>query len=194
MHVRTRVRSFHRRRLVRGAALIVAVVASMAMSECPVSPDAANCGDLASDAWASSSPNLQQTDNAYRDGGQAHFDWGHDISGMCVESPESDNKATFQVNLTSVTPDVNLEGRVYHAAFIQPYKTILRVSSNATTFSGTVEDIGLRQGNPNGSPASVSLELHLSFNSSGNIDADAAKARELVAGFTVFTDYRKATK
>jgi hypothetical protein len=194
VHVVASVRRVFTRRLFRGAALSTAVFASMAMSECPVSPDAAACDGkrVASYVEGDEFDPLPTPYNAYRDGGQAHFDWGMDISGLCVEAPESGNYSRFVVDMYSGSDfrDFNFEGRVYHAPFIRPYSALLRVASGQTTrFEGTVHDIGLRQGNPNGSPASISVELHVSVNSSGNIVADQARVLEAIRKISIETYY-----
>jgi len=133
--------------------------------------------------------------NAYRDGGQAHFDWHHDVFGLCVESPEDDNVAKFSVlgseALLNLLPTG--EGRVYHAPGIQAYTGQLTpLVTSQVLLRGEVRNIGLRQGNPNGSPATISVELHLSMVSSGDLSFDIVRLKDLISSLEIATTYRRA--
>jgi hypothetical protein len=89
---------------------------------------------------------------------------------------------------------VDFEGRVYHAPGIRPYTAplVLESGTSVRTYTGSVRNIGLKQGNPTGGPAEVSLELHLQIDSSGDINADRARALGALKGGFITLDYRKA--
>lgn len=197
------VRSISLRGSLRGAVrlphllVLVAAYLCMGSGDCKVPTSPSKCGASTQDNFYIQGNNLFSgvfPTTSFIDGGRAFFAWDHELSGICSQGSDSDTRSAFPVSGSAdlLSPDVTVDGRVFHAAFAQPYA--VRLTASTSSFSagfltGSV-DVGLKQGNPDGGPATITVEARLSFNSSGNFQTDLARARAMVTEVGLNTDYK----
>jgi len=123
--------------------------------------------------------------NDYIKGGAANFDWDHTVTDLCSVGPDENNHVSFSASINAAASDFVFTGRVYTLLGFDPAAN--SIPGGPTEFAGSVNNVGLKQGHPNGEAAQIVVELHLSFNSSGDINADVARAKSLLRSISITT-------
>jgi hypothetical protein len=182
-----------------GGALMVAV--AIVTGGCNLlAPDGeSNCGAERTDLFQPDPPfTVPNPQTAAISNGQAIFGWRRELRGLCSQGSHGATRVSFEVETDSGEPDpggeLRMDGRVYHAAFMAPYSVNLHPPSSlpdANEFWRGELEAGLKQGNPDGSPATITVEVVIAFNSSGNIDVDRVNAAKKVERIKVTTVYHE---
>ena len=121
-------------------------------------------------------------------GNQRIFFWSANLGNLCVAAPESGNLVRYEVDVEPGAPEFTIVGKVFHAVFAQPYKATL--TKNASTYLGTVGNVGLEQGSVDGKSASVNMELSIAFPTQGSLSADSAYAEGFIDNVFIFWDFQ----
>jgi len=156
--------------------------------------DPSDCGGSTETKWALAEPIHSASYSV--NNGEAHFRWSRVFTGLCVGAADRDNKMSFTLfyDINASPSNVHFTGSVFHTAGVKPYSStaapmFASLEPNVLLFN--VENIGLKQGNPDSNVAEVDVELDMVFNSGGDQTTDTSRALAFLSRFDNTLYYRQ---
>lgn len=178
--------------ILAGVACALAVACSMDDDE----PGDQDCGDDRFKQLVRSSSDLLANDGHFVEatvGNVRTYTWRDSYSQVCTKA-ENATEAHFTIEYapgevgSGTRTSIQAEGNVYQSGFIQPYRTTLRSTADATRDTGTVAHIGLQQAWGDG-PGEMQVELVIRKPIAGTAEDDRASLIRVIKSLRFDVDY-----